>query len=171
MVVRVRENLDEWRKDFFVFLSRSLSGEDSGEGIGARWIGWGIVIGYCGLIFYFSSRRDIALPGAIPSADKIAHLLEYTILGWVWTRAMRWERPQWTDLAFVVSALIFASVYGTSDEWHQSYVPGRVTEVYDVVADAFGGTLGGICDVWWRRSQVAGKKAGVSLVGETRVRI
>lgn len=34
------------------------------------------------------------------------------------------------------------TVYGVSDEWHQSFVGGRSAEVADVVADFAGSVIG-----------------------------
>jgi len=53
----------------------------------------------------------------------------------------------------LVSSFVFTAVYGASDEWHQFYVPERLAEVRDVVADTIGGTLGGMGCVVWRRMQ------------------
>jgi len=35
----------------------------------------------------------------------------------------------------------FCSLYGLSDEWHQSYVPGRQSDAMDWLADSIGGGL------------------------------
>lgn len=34
--------------------------------------------------------------------------------------------------------MLIGAIYGLSDEWHQSFVPGRDCSVYDVAADALG---------------------------------
>ena len=39
-----------------------------------------------------------------------------------------------------------ASLFGASDEFHQSFVPGRDTDVFDWVADTLGATAGAL--VW-----------------------
>jgi VanZ family protein len=104
---------------------------------------WGCVIGYCALIFFLSSQSDLILPEEIPAGDKFAHLMEYTVLGWLWARAVFYERPKWSAMAIVLSALAFAGGYGLSDEWHQFYVPGRFVDLLDATSDACGGALGG----------------------------
>jgi VanZ family protein len=110
---------------------------------------WGSVVGYCALIFVLSSQPDLSLPGAFPSSDKLAHLLEYGVLGWLWARAMRVNRPGLKTLTVLLSALVFTGTYGLSDEWHQLYVPGRFADLRDVLADAFGGTCGGVSYLLW----------------------
>lgn len=112
---------------------------------------WGSVIGYCLLIFVLSAQSDLQPPRVLPS-DKLAHLLEYAVLGWLWARAVKRSRSEWTTAAVLVSALLFAGMYGLSDEWHQYYVPGRHADLGDVFADAVGGMLGGISYCLWLRS-------------------
>ncbi|MGH8008957.1 MAG: VanZ family protein, partial [Candidatus Binatia bacterium] len=74
------------------------------------------------------------------------------MLGWLWARAVKNSRPEWTTATVLFSALLFTGFYGLSDEWHQYYVPGRSADLRDVVADAVGGTLGGISYLLWLRA-------------------
>ena len=39
-------------------------------------------------------------------------------------------------------ALVLATLYGVTDEFHQMFVPGRTADRYDVLADGIGATLG-----------------------------
>lgn len=84
-------------------------------------------------IFLASSRSTVAAPG-INNFDKIAHFSVYGLLATLLVRLGRGPRA----IAF---ALLFTSVYGTSDEWHQSYVPGRSSEIADWCADTLGAAL------------------------------
>ncbi|WP_245575523.1 VanZ family protein [Alkalicoccus chagannorensis] len=47
----------------------------------------------------------------------------------------RARRPGWT-------ALIICVVYAASDEYHQTFIPGRSGEVSDVVIDGIGAFVG-----------------------------
>jgi VanZ family protein len=92
---------------------------------------------YAGMIFLLSSRnyQNIHLEH---QTDKLVHLLLYGGLGYCLLRGYRkdgrWARPRlWTILLVVL--------YGISDEFHQSFVPGRDTEFMDVVFDGLGGLL------------------------------
>jgi VanZ family protein len=38
--------------------------------------------------------------------------------------------------------LVFATLYGLTDEWHQSFVPGRSAAVADALADMVGAIVG-----------------------------
>ena len=46
-------------------------------------------------------------------------------------------------------AVLLAVGYGVTDEWHQSFVPGRTPELRDLLADAVGSTFGaGVVWLW-----------------------
>ncbi len=62
----------------------------------------------------------------------------YALLGGLVLRALAmasWDRVSTTS---GVSAWVIAVAYGASDEFHQSFVPGRTPAVDDVIADALG---------------------------------
>ncbi len=113
-------------------------------------LAWSAVVGYCGLIYYLSDQPH--LRQVVPSSDKLVHVAAYALLGWLWTVALRATCSGCTSLVVLLSALIFTLVYGLSDEWHQSVVPGRLSSAADVVADVIGGGLGaGGFFLWARR--------------------
>ena len=87
-----------------------------------------------------------AIPGrSIPrvwifSFDKVIHFLEYGLGGALCAFAMG-EVP--AARAILVGA-VFASLYGATDELHQLFVPGRLCDVRDWIADTAGGTAGAV---------------------------
>ncbi len=96
------------------------------------------VLAWMGLIFAFSSRRTLLrTPGLAPDVIAIAgHFTVYAVLAallW-WALPSRSLTPgQRAALAFVG-----AVAYGVSDEWHQSFVPGRDPALLDLGMDALG---------------------------------
>ncbi len=85
------------------------------------------------MIFAASNRSQVAAP-AVPDFDKFAHFGVYGLLATLLCRLGRgWRAAGW--------ALLAASIYGASDEWHQSFVPGRSVEVADWAADTGGAAL------------------------------
>ncbi len=79
-----------------------------------------------------------ALPGwltAVLPADKTVHALFFGVLALLWHLGLppRRERPA---LAFALAVL-----WGALDELHQSYVPGRTADLWDIVADATGALI------------------------------
>ena len=97
------------------------------------------------LIFYLSSLSEPleSLPevewGPI---DKVYHLAEYTVLGSLLARALVHASPRLFPAATWVIAFAIAILFGASDEWHQSFVPGRCPTVSDWIVDAAGSALG-----------------------------
>lgn len=116
-----------------------------------RWWYWAPVLGYAVLIFYLSS---LPYPGKdLPSAfgevnDKLIHCVEYGVLAVLLYRALRWGAgPHWAARAWW-AAVLCAVLYGVSDELHQSFVPPREMDPYDVAADSVGAVVAATV---WRR--------------------
>ena len=97
---------------------------------------------YCWLIFYLSSRSDLAsiTPFAVP--DKIAHLLEYSGFGFLLMRLLRYQESDADYVKHLFWVLTAAFVYGLSDESHQLYVPNREFSWMDMLADGAGAYFG-----------------------------
>lgn len=71
---------------------------------------------------------------------KAGHLIEYAILGWLLFRAIRGNRSGF-NIRWALAAIIVATLYAASDEWHQSFVPSRTPSAWDVLIDTTGATL------------------------------
>jgi VanZ family protein len=122
------------------------------------------------LIFYLSSKSSLGDPRAIldmeilrnivhyfegsdlkfllyPLAifyqypDKTVHMIEYALFGFLLYLTLK-NSPY---PSFSVHAMLFAIaigiLYGMTDEFHQSFVPGRSANIPDLAADAIGVTL------------------------------
>jgi len=76
--------------------------------------------------------------------DKLLHLVEYAILGYLVARAAKNSSSLRLRANFRIFAVAFAVIYGLSDELHQYFVPGREVEILDVLADGAGAFLGQI---------------------------
>ncbi|RKU39431.1 hypothetical protein C6496_01505 [Candidatus Poribacteria bacterium] len=101
---------------------------------------------YMVLIFAISSMEQPPLP--MPefewlTIDKLYHFIEYAILGGLLTRAFVKAKPTVvpSHLVWFMAALL-SILYGASDEWHQSFVPGRFATLADWVADVVGSIAG-----------------------------
>lgn len=77
---------------------------------------------------------------------KGAHFFVYAVLGGLIVNAL-WRKDQ-SFKRTCVMALVISVLYATSDEWHQTYVPGRAGQVADVLLDGLG-SLGGILATSW----------------------
>lgn len=95
------------------------------------------------IIFTLSSIPRLQLTfESVLGADKIAHAVMFLVLCLLVRRAFFYQVffPLLKTYA-LLGAFIFAVVYGILDEYHQTFVPGRVSDFYDVLADTGGALL------------------------------
>ena len=102
---------------------------------------WLSTAGYMMLIFYLSSHTGISLPSFAKHFDKFVHMCAYVPLAFLIYLAL--EKSGLRRYVFA-AAFIFASIYGITDEFHQSMVPGRDAAVGDALADTLGSLLGSV---------------------------
>ena len=95
---------------------------------------------YAALIFYLSSIPGTTYPTLFFSADKLLHLGEYGILGYLLARALGYYH--FKKKALFITAVSICFIYGVSDELHQFFVPYRCPSVIDILADGIGSSLG-----------------------------
>ena len=108
---------------------------------------WGPVAAYMALIFVISAQAQPPMPSQL--SDKQGHSIGYAGLAVTVSRALAGGLTAGTTLPTAAAAWVIASAYGATDEWHQSFVPGRSADVRDWVADATGALLGaGACWAW-----------------------
>lgn len=105
----------------------------------SKWIDWSALVGYCGLIFWLSAQETLPVPQVFNFQDKLIHAGAYFTMGAFCWRAFRHLGLQSGHLALL--SILFCSVYGLSDEWHQSFVPGRSSSGWDWLADTVGACL------------------------------
>ena len=108
---------------------------------------WLPVILWCSLIFYLSSQPNLRTSWGIWDSilRKIAHALIFGMLAWLfWRGVMQKTRlpieenrdNKWKIKLILV--IIFSVLYAFSDEFHQSFVPGRSGSIIDVGIDSVG---------------------------------
>lgn len=103
------------------------------------WV-WGPAVAQMGVIFFISSLAEPPLPEGI--SDHAGHGLGYAILAVLVVRALAGASWQGVTILRGTAAVVFSTLYGISDEWHQSFVPGRTQAWDDVTADFRGALVG-----------------------------
>ena len=113
-------------------------------------------IAWMGLIFYLSSLSGaeasqglesgaVSWLGDLRSYAVLAALIQVALWGWSLELQLRW----------VIVAAVLASLFGISDEYHQSFVTGRsatfVDGLVDFIAAFASSTLFWRVVVWYRR--------------------
>ena len=117
-----------------------------------RWLPVGV---WMALIFGVSSLPQ--LPRVAPPLwqellSDGAHFVEYAILAGLLWRALRTAMSKALFWTYGLS-LVVAAVYAASDEFHQSFVPGRDASVGDFSFDVAGAALALALLFLWRRRQ------------------
>ncbi len=114
-------------------------------------VSWASVLAWMGLIFYFSeitSLSDTGRIGTIESGMWLGFIPRWT-LEWIYHGSMfggltfitylalrmsspfKWQMAAWLALAVAVG-------YASIDEWHQSFVVGRTSDIRDIGRDTIG---------------------------------
>ncbi|MCK5761950.1 MAG: VanZ family protein [Candidatus Izimaplasma sp.] len=127
-------------------------------------ISWILVIGWMAIIFLLSAQgaNDSAVVSAgitdriyqvlnssFPNLNietlhifirKLAHFAIYLVLGGLVFNALNYNEQK-QSYNFIV-ALLISFLYAISDEIHQTFVPGRAGQIYDVLIDLIGSLIG-----------------------------
>ena len=105
---------------------------------------WLPLIAWMGLIFWLSSQPQ---PFDLPESWQRSlvgiggHVLGYVGLSLLWWRTLA-ARPLVTARWTLVLAFLLTMLYAVSDEYHQTFVPGRSGNLVDILTDAAGAALG-----------------------------
>jgi VanZ family protein len=100
-----------------------------------------LLLFYCLFIYWLSSQTSLKEPFdfGFELQDKLYHAGAYFIMGLLaWRSFSHWVSSP-IILAFL--SIAFCSLYGISDEWHQSFVVGRQSDSTDWIADTSGAIL------------------------------
>ena len=104
---------------------------------------WLPVTALCAVIFIQSAYPPVEQISTWPHIDKLLHLSVYGILGVLICRALSTIVPFKTNKwRLLVCTVLLTTLYGLSDEWHQSFVSGRDASAADLLADFAGAFVG-----------------------------
>jgi VanZ family protein len=88
-------------------------------------------------IFIESSQSHVPdLPAGL--SNHTGHFIAYGVLAAALLRAFAAMRWSGVTIATAAGALLIASAYGVTDEFHQRFVPGRFSGADDWLADTLG---------------------------------
>lgn len=104
-------------------------------------VAWLPVVAYTLLIWWLSSQVfQLTLIEEVPLKDKGVHFLEYGAMGFFIAHAVNTTWPG-RGAAFVLVSVMMTAATGLLDELHQAFVPGRSSDLGDLIAD----TAGALC--------------------------
>jgi VanZ family protein len=97
---------------------------------------WALVVAWMAVVFFFSSLSHLGLAARMP--DWISHPIEYGIGAVLVCRALEGGRRRPLTASTALTAIVLTTAYGVTDEYHQSFVPGRTSDRADVAKDFAG---------------------------------
>lgn len=97
------------------------------------------IILYIIVIFALSSISNLALPDTdIDYIDKLAHFIEYLIFFFLSVISLNNAPISIRKTTSYLLAIFLSFAFAASDEFHQSFIPGRFADGYDLLADSLG---------------------------------
>ncbi|OXM85899.1 VanZ family protein [Paenibacillus rigui] len=110
-------------------------------------IHWLPVVVWMGVIYYLSAQTGSDMDGWLsivhqwfPSMKDFdwGHFIAYFVLALTFAWALSSKRLTWRRKLIVI---LLCVLYGLTDEYHQSFVPGRTPDLMDLRNDAIGAAL------------------------------
>jgi len=100
-----------------------------------------------GIIYFLSAQPDLnsGLGLVDEIGRKLVHMAEYGLLWWLWCRALGFRRP--------ILAAVITLAYAATDEFHQTFVHGRVGSPVDWAIDGAGVAVAWALTAMWARSR------------------
>ena len=109
---------------------------------------WLPLLAWMGLIYFLSAQPDLPHPdtGWLSLVlSNGAHAFVFGVLAILWVRVLVGRRHAW------LIALLLTLLYALSDEFHQTFVPGRYADPWDLLFDALGALLAMAFWLYWHR--------------------
>jgi len=112
-----------------------------------------------GIIFCLSHQSgDFAPLPTLAGLDKLLHVIAYGSLAGAFLYGLQPFVHNFNRSVAAIVVVLFCMIYGISDEYHQSFIPGRFVSFWDVLADGLGALL--VVGWWLKREGKRGKVKG-----------
>ena len=105
---------------------------------------------WAGVILFATSLPGQVLPPQVSRYDKITHFVVYGIFAALLVRDIAMTTPPWRAALLAIAG---ACVLGLADEWHQQFIPNRLSDIADFSADAVGASIGALMFVLRERTR------------------
>ncbi len=99
---------------------------------------WSVpALAYSLLIIYLSHQsQPIPQMESWMNWDKFLHFVEYSVWTFLWWLPIRYLN--FKPVRLLTGLGIMGALFAISDEWHQSFIPGRVSSFSDWISDSLG---------------------------------
>jgi VanZ family protein len=96
-----------------------------------------------GFLFLLTSWPN---PPTVPAGgfplDKLTHICLYGVEAFLLYRAIGWRGRSGFGLSRIIAIVGTMALWGMLDETHQEWIPGRMMDSGDLIADISGATVG-----------------------------
>ncbi|MEW6413292.1 MAG: VanZ family protein [Candidatus Zixiibacteriota bacterium] len=107
---------------------------------------------YAGVVITLSSIPQINPPQIrFLAADKVAHFIEYGIFSVLAFRSFSRLGNRVTPNKAVVISALFLCLFAAFDEYYQKFIPGRMSDMQDLLTDLAGAFL--VLFLLWLRAR------------------
>ena len=102
------------------------------------WLRFAFVLGWAGLIWWLSSRPSVPHASDVLYSHvwNLGHVVVFGVLAGLILLSTQGCTIWWS-----VAAVVATAAYGVIDEMHQSTVPGRAVDAWDVCSDSIGACM------------------------------
>jgi VanZ family protein len=107
------------------------------------------------VVFFFSSLSHLGPAARVP--DWISHPIEYGVGAALVCRALDGDRRRALTVSTALTATLLTTAYGVTDEYHQSFVPGRTSDPLDVAKDLAGSAAASFVYRRWSMAAIAAR--------------
>lgn len=106
-------------------------------------LAWGV---FLFVLTSWPKPPEVPILSGIPNFDKLVHFGLYSVEAFCIYFAIRWPgvRPAGFSLLRVLALTGLMAVWGTVDEVHQTWIPGRSCDPEDALADTTGAAVGAV---------------------------
>jgi len=126
--------------------ARALAVASLGVPAARRWaLAWGA---FLLVLTSWPSPPSVPVLSDIPSFDKYVHGILYGVEAFLLYQAVRWPGRRGFSGARILAVAGFLAVFGTVDETHQAFIPGRSMDPMDAATDAAGALVGSVVGAW-----------------------
>lgn len=102
-----------------------------------------LVIVWAGLLYWLSEQSTLPQPASFNGVDKLEHAVFFAAGGACFLLGLRLAGLVPRKFDAIAVTVLFCSIIGALDEWHQTHTPGRSGgDIADWLADSVGGIIG-----------------------------
>ena len=95
------------------------------------------------VLFILTTTPTDIIPQLFRAQDKLEHFAAYLVLAVLLSLTLHFQKKRVSlSRNLIIATLSLIMIYAAIDELHQIFVPGRIADIFDWMADSLGGAFG-----------------------------